>query len=204
MSGSQHTLHGSAPDTSPLALLLIDVINDMEFDQGARLLKQALPAARRIARLKVEARRRGVPVIYVNDNFRRWRSDFKSLVRHCLEDGVTGEPIARLLTPDEEDYFVLKPKHSGFYSTSLGILLDYLGAETLILTGFATEICVIYTANDAYMRDYKLIVPRDCVGSETTAGRNYALAQMHRYLRADTRPFDPRRIFRGLKIKSGR
>jgi nicotinamidase-related amidase len=200
MAGGKHNLHGSAPDKSPVALLLIDVINDMEFDGGAKLLKWAVPAARRIAKLKAEARRRGVPVIYVNDNFGRWRSDFKTLVRHCLEDRVRGEPVAKLLTPDEDDYFVLKPKHSGFYSTGLGILLDHLGASKLIVTGFATEICVLYTANDAYMRDYELIVPRDCVASETTAARNYALAQMKRYLRADVRPFETRHVFRGLKL----
>src|SRR5688572_25415125 len=103
MPDKSNNLHGSAPDTSPMLLLLIDVINDMEFQRGSLLLKQALPAARRIAKLKIEARRRGIPVIYVNDNFGRWRSDFKSLVRHCLEDQVRGEPVARLLSPDEDD-----------------------------------------------------------------------------------------------------
>jgi nicotinamidase-related amidase len=202
--GASTTLHGNAPDHCPVALLLIDVINDMEFDRGSLLLKNALPAARKIAKLKGEARRRGVPVIYVNDNFGRWRSDFKSLVSHCLEDEVRGEPVARLLMPDEQDYFVLKPKHSGFFSTSLGILLDYLGARRLVLTGFATEICVIYTANDAYMRDYELAVPRDCVASETAQGRNYALAQMQRYLRADVRPANAARLFKGTRGSSGK
>ena len=64
--------------------------------------------------------------------------------------------------------FVLKPKHSAFYCTPFDILLNHLDTETLILTGFAGNICVLFTANDAYMRNYKLIVPKDCIGSNTT------------------------------------
>ncbi|HEX8312143.1 MAG TPA: isochorismatase family cysteine hydrolase [Chthoniobacteraceae bacterium] len=181
-------LHGSAPDRSPVVLLLIDVINDMEFEGGEKLLKHALPAARKIAALKKRAKAAGVPAIYVNDNFGRWQSDFTKLVRHCLEDGVRGAPITEILQPEEEDYFVLKPKHSGFFASSLDILLQYLGAETLILTGFAGNLCVLYTANDAYMRDYSLIVPSDCMASEIARANVYALDQMKRYLKAKTSP----------------
>src|SRR5262245_22279363 len=107
-------LYGSAPDHSPMALLLIDVINDLEFAEGGKLLQLALPMARQIAGLKTQARRRHVPVVYVNDNFGRWRSDLHALVDHCLNDDVRGRPIVELLRPTPEDYFVLKPKHSGF------------------------------------------------------------------------------------------
>ena len=192
-------LHGCAPDKSPVVLMLIDVINDLEFSGGTRLLKSALPAARRIAALKKRARHAGVPIIYVNDNFGRWRSDFQRQVRHCLEDGVTGQPIVELLQPDENDYFVLKPKHSGFFSTQLDILLEYLGAETLILCGFAGNLCVLYTANDAYMRDFRLIVPRDCIASESAEANRYALQQMQRYLKTDTRASAAVRFSRAKK-----
>jgi nicotinamidase-related amidase len=181
------SLHGSAPDKSPQALLLIDVINAMDFSRGKQLLRYALPAARRMAALKKRAHAAGVPVIYVNDNFGRWQSDFKSHVSHCLETDVPGSPVVQQLLPDEQDYFVLKPKHSGFYSTSLEILLEHLEATTLILAGFAGNLCVLYTANDAYMRDYELIVPRDCVASETKQANDHALAQMKKQLRADIR-----------------
>lgn len=169
------------------ALLLIDVINDLDFPQGRRLLRYALPAARRIGRLKKRAAASDIPAIYVNDNFGKWRSDFRQQVAHCLHHGTLGKQIAQLLRPDEEDYFVLKPRHSGFYSTSLEVLLGQLGVETLILTGFSTEICVIYTANDAYMRNFRIIIPRDCVAAETPEGNRRALAQMKRYLKADIR-----------------
>jgi nicotinamidase-related amidase len=181
-------LHGSAPDHSRVALLLIDVINDLEFSNGQSLLRTALPAARRIATLKRRLKRAGIPTIYVNDNFGRWQSDFTRQVKHCLEDGVRGAPLAQLLAPEEDDYFVLKPKHSGFFSTTLDVLLEYLGVETLILCGFAGNLCVLYTANDAYMRDFNLVVPRDCMASETPSANRYAADQMKRFLKADTRP----------------
>jgi nicotinamidase-related amidase len=180
-------LHGNAPDHAAVALLLIDVINALDFPGSHSLLPYALAAARRIAALKARARKAGIPVIYVNDNFGRWRSDFKAHVRHCLEAAVPGGPVVKRLLPEDDDYFVLKPKHSGFYSTSLDILLEHLGAQTLILTGIAGNLCVLYTANDAYMRDFRLIVPRDCVASETKEANDHALAQMKHHLRADIR-----------------
>jgi nicotinamidase-related amidase len=181
-------LHGNAPDESEIALLLIDLINDLEFEGGEELLRHALPAASNIVRLKKRAQQAGVPVIYVNDNFGRWRSDFKKIVSHCLHDQVRGGPIAELLAPDENDYFVLKPKHSGFFSTTLDLLLQYLGVRTLVLTGIAGNNCVLFTANDAYLRDYELIVPSDCTASIRTEENEYALQQMEQVLKADIRP----------------
>lgn len=181
-------LNGSAPDKSPVALLLIDWINDLEFRGGEKLLPRALRAARATARLRERAKRAGVPVVYCNDNFGKWRSDFRSLLAHCLNDEVRGRPIASLLAPDENDYFVLKPKHSGFHSTSLDVLLAHLGARTLVLTGIAGNFCVAFTAHDAYMRDCRLFAPRDCIASETPADDRHALEQMARTCKADIRP----------------
>jgi nicotinamidase-related amidase len=188
MPETNRDLHGNAPDKSEVALLLIDVINDLDFAEGEQLLEHALPMARRIAELKRRARKAQVPVIYVNDNFGRWRSDFNAQVQHCLQDQVLGRPIVELLKPGEPDYFVLKPKHSGFYSTTLDTLLTYLEVRTVILTGMAANICVLFTANDAYMRDLKLLVPSDCVASNTVEETRYALEQMQRVLKADIRP----------------
>jgi len=183
-------LHGNAPDNSAVALLLVDVINDFEFPGGAELLRHALPAAKRIAALKNRCRGAGIPAIYVNDNFGKWRSDFKNLVSHCLKDKVRGQKVVELLKPERDDYFVLKPKHSGFYSTTLSLLLQYLGTETLILTGFTGDICILFTANDAYIRDYRLVVPRDCVVSENKADNRSALKYMQRVVDADIRSAD--------------
>lgn len=188
MSNSNANLHGSAPGKSKLALLLIDVINDLEFEEGDKVLEAALPMAQRIVQLKRRAKAAGVPCVYVNDNFRHWKSDFRAQVRHCLQDGVRGEPLVQMLVPEEDDYFVLKPKHSGFFSTALELLLVHLEAERLILVGIAANNCVLFTANDAYMREFSIIVPSDCVASNSPDDTRYALAQMQKVLKADTRP----------------
>lgn len=187
-SSGKNDLHGNAPDESEIAVILIDVINDLDFDGGEELLRTALPAARNITRLSERARRANVPIIYVNDNFGRWRSDFKKIVNHCLHANMRGRTIAELLAPQEEDYFVLKPKHSGFFSTTLDLLLEYLGARTLVIAGFAGNNCVLFTANDAYMRDYGLIIPADCTASLTLADNENALRQMQLVLKADINP----------------
>lgn len=188
MVNDSDTLHGSAPDQSPLVLLIIDMINDLEFPGGESLLSHSLPVAQRIAALKRCARAAHVPVIYANDNFGRWRSDFRQVVAHCLYDGVRGQPLAELLKPDEDDYFVLKPKHSAFFVSTLETLLKYLGVRALILTGIAGDNCVLFTANDAYMRDLALYVPADCVASVSAEENNRALSYMQRVTKADLSP----------------
>ena len=175
---STSDLHGNAPDTSPTALLIIDAINDLEFPGGKEMLTRATRMARCIARLKNRAEGARVPTIYVNDNFGRWRSDFRRIVNHCLDDNVVGRPVVEQLLPDENDYFVLKPKHSGFYNTTLDLLLEHLQAKTLVITGMATDVCVLFTAADAYMRDFRVIVPRDCVTALTPAVHRAAIEHM--------------------------
>src|SRR5579871_855149 len=202
MPAKNEDLHGNAPDKSDVALLLIDVINDLDFLEGDQLLRHALPMARRIADLKRRAKAEGVPVVYVNDNFGRWRSDFSAQVEHCLGDGVRGRLVVELLRPGEDDYFVLKPKHSGFFSTTLDTLLEYLEARAVVLTGMAANICVLFTANDAYMRDLHLAVPGDCVASNTEEENRYALDQMAKVLKADIRP-STELSFKALAGKNG-
>jgi|SRR5579862_69225 len=182
--------HGSFPDRARIALLLIDVINAFDFPEYSSLLEQARPMAKRLAILKGRAKQAGVPSIYVNDNFGRWKSDFQHIVRHCSRKSARGAGISKLLRPHSNDYFVLKPMHSGFYSTTLEVLLEFLRVDTLILTGIATDICVLFTANDAYMRDYTLYVPRDCVAANTAKVSRDALDVMKRLLKADIRPSD--------------
>lgn len=181
-------LHGSAPDKSDTVLLLIDVINDFDFEEGDELLRLARPVGENIAQLKKRAKVAGIPCVYVNDNFGRWQSDFKKIVAHSSADDAKGKEFVKQLVPDDDDYFVLKPKHSGFFSTSLELLLTHLNAKNLILTGIAGNNCVLFTANDAYMRDYKLFIPSDCVVSNTEQENRSALKQMADVLKADTTP----------------
>ena len=186
MPAKNNDLHGNVPDQSPVALILIDVINDMEFDTGPALFRNALPAARNLAELKKRAHEAGVATIYVNDNFGKWRSDFRQQLDHVLQDGCRGEPIARLLKPDNEDYFVLKAKHSGFYHTQLDLLIDYLQVKTVILGGFTTDMCVLFTASDAYLRDLNIIVPPDCCAAAAMEHHNQAMQHMSRVLHIKT------------------
>ncbi len=113
---------------------------------------------------------------------------FQKVVAHCLEDDVRGKAFVERILPDDRDYFVLKPKHSGFFCTDLDLLLKHLGVSNLILTGIAGNNCVLFTANDAYMRDFNLFVPSDCSVSQTQQENDYALKQMEKVLKADIRP----------------
>jgi nicotinamidase-related amidase len=188
MPTAKKTLHHEEADKSSVALLLIDVINPLDFEEGEDLLEHALPMAQNIVKLKERAKAVGIPVIYINDNFGRWQSNFKELVAHCLENEVPGKPIVELLKPDEEDFFVLKPMHSGFYSTPLELLLRYLTVEALIITGMAGDYCVLFTANDAYMRNFTLYIPADCIASEQPEFNQEALNIMARTLKAEIKP----------------
>lgn len=190
MKDKNHDLHGNAPDKSSVALLIIDMINDLEFPGGDELEKPAQAAAENIASLKRQANGLNIPVIYANDNFGRWRSDFNEVVEHVLTGGVRGKLLARILKPDHDDYFVLKPKNSAFYETTLDMLLTYLDVRRLILTGINTDSCVLFTANDAYLRDLFIHIPSDCVAAIKPTYTTESLAYMKRVLKADLTPSD--------------
>ena len=185
---AEHDLHGSAPDRHDSALLLVDVVNPLDFPEADQLLPHFERIAAPVRELKRRAKAARVPVIYANDNFGRWRSDLTAVVEHCRREGCKGCGVVEQLLPDADDYFVLKPKHSAFFSTTLDILLRYLGTKILIICGVAGNICVLFTANDAYLRDLKVVVPGDCCASNTEQDNAEALAQMAKVLKADTRP----------------
>ena len=179
------------------ALLLIDVINDLAFDGSQALVEQAEPMAARLAAFKRRATAAGVPAIYVNDNFGQWRSDFRRTVAHCTKPTSPGRRVSAALLPTDRDYFVLKPKHSGFYDTTLDTLLKALRIRRVILTGIAGNICVLFTANDAHMRDLDIHVPSDCIVSNTLADNAHALRQIALVMQGDTTPSTRVRFRRG-------
>ena len=92
------------------------------------------------------------------------------------------------MRPTSRDYFVLKPKHSGFYDTTLETLLDDLKIRRVIVTGIAGNICVLFTANDAYMRGLKIFAPADCIVSNTVDDNDSALRQIELVLKGDITP----------------
>lgn len=170
---------------SALVLLLIDVINHFEYPDAHKMLIQARPIAPRIASLKARARAAGIPVIYVNDNFGQWRSDLTTLLAYCLRPQALGRQFVEQVRPDKDDYFVLKPRHSAFYQTPLEVLLEFLGASSLVLCGLATNSCIVCTAHDAKMRNFGLFVPPDCSASLTAREHKQAIAHMQTMTDAD-------------------
>jgi nicotinamidase-related amidase len=188
MTKEDHDPHGLVPDSAETALLILDLISDFEFEDGEKIFRASLPVATRILRLKQRAKAAGVPVVYVNDAAGRWRSDFPALVRHCSDPQVRGAPIVRALKPEADDYCILKPRHSGFFATPLDTLIQYMGATRLILTGVSSNQCVLFTANDAYVRDLELVIPRDCISARTRSDTRLALRYFANVLGADTRP----------------
>ena len=185
------------------ALLLVDFIHMLIADGGPQLARNALRAARNSVRLRQKAYKAGIAVIYANDNFGDWRSDFPSLVEACRQRrGCAGE-LARLLAPGPGDFSILKPRHSAFYGTPLEFLLDELRVGQLILTGIEADICVMYTAHDAYMRRYRLWVPRNCIAARSPGRLHAALGLMQSNDKAETRPFTPAISLRPAAAKPG-
>ncbi len=161
---------------SSAALILIDVINRFDFPDSDRILKNAMPIAAKLQRLKKRTRPAGIPTIYVNDNFGDWHSDSRKLVDYCLQSRMPGRDFVEKLRPDLESYFVLKPIHSAFFQTPLEILLHYLGSSSLILCGLATNSCILFTAHDAKMRNFGLYVPSDCCTARSRREHQQALS----------------------------
>jgi nicotinamidase-related amidase len=176
----------SQMEKHPVVLLIIDMLNTLDFPQGDKLAKASLPVAKNIAKLKRRFKSQGWPVVYVNDNFGKWQSSRTKVFETCSAEESRGRKLAHILKPDEDDFFILKPRHSAFYSTNLEILLRDFNAKSLVLTGIAGNICVLFTANDAHMRGYKLWVPQDCVASNTTAENSFAIKQVKNIMKART------------------
>jgi len=164
---------------------LVDVINPFDFPNADRLLEAAMEMLPRLLELKKRCRETGIPSVYVNDHFGRWRSDFSAIVEHFQGSDACGREFVRSLIPDEDDYFVFKPMHSGFYQTTLELLLNHLGARNLILTGLASNICVLATAEDAHMRNYRLWIPPDTTAAGSPEEQAYALLHFERVLQVN-------------------
>jgi nicotinamidase-related amidase len=168
------------------ALLIIDMINNFDFAYGPILSKKAVQIAVPIKKLKDHFNTMNLPVIFVNDHYNLWQADINKLLDFCRND--SSNPVFEKLLPEDHDYFLIKPKHSAFYGTALNTLLNQLKVNTLILTGIAGNICVLFTANDAYMREYQLFVPENCLASADDEDNAYALTMMRNVLKAKTEP----------------
>ena len=169
------------------AVVLVDIINDFDFSSGDKLLHNTEKIIPTLLELKSYARQLDIPFIYVNDHYGIWQSDFSKVSDYCRNE--KNKEIINQMQPNEEDYFLIKPKNSGFFQTGLESLLHELKVENVILTGIAGDICVLFTANDAHMREFSLSVPENCTASNEEQSNQRVLHLMKKTLNANTDPF---------------
>jgi nicotinamidase-related amidase len=178
----RHRREGEA-DGGRTALLVIDMLNPYDHPDADQLAHSAAEAVPRIGELIERARSEDVPVVYVNDNYGDWNSSSEELA----EKAISGEhpDLVRPLLPPEGSSFVIKARHSVFYGTPLEYLLDAMQVERLVLAGQVTEQCILYSALDAYVRHFEVVVPRDAVAHIHSHLADAALELMERNMSAD-------------------
>lgn len=174
---------------SSTALLLIDFVDGGLARMNSHLATTALRAGQHAARLKACAKKAGMPVIFANDHHGNWKEDFAGLVAKCRRNGGASAKLIELLQPGSDDFHVLKPRHSAFYGTPLEFLLTELQITRLVLCGMEADMCILFTANDAYMRKFRIWTPRNCIAARSVSRLSAALAFMKTNLQADVRPF---------------
>jgi isochorismate hydrolase len=173
---------------SRMAVLILDLISDYQYPDAHTILPAARRLCSQIAQLKARARRCGIPVIYVNDTRGHWESDQRKFVERCLHASPRAAQIVRALLPESNDYFLFKPRHSAFFETSLGELLGQLEVSKLVLTGLTAHQCVLFTAVDAHVRKYDMVIASDCVASATSAQKRHALFVLEHSTKAQVLP----------------
>lgn len=168
------------------AVLFIDIINDFHFDGGDKLLKHTEDILPNLIKLKQFAKKNHLPTIYVNDHYGLWQADFNKIIERCKND--RSKHVINELMPDEHDYFLMKPKHSAFFQTPLQSLLHDLGKTHLMMAGIAGDICILFTAKDAYMYQFDMHIPKNCMASEGKDNNDYALYLMKSVMKANINP----------------
>ncbi len=176
------------------ALLLVDVIEDFRHEDGERLLasfRERHPALRRTLE---EARARGMPIVYANDDVGTWTSDAPELVRRAIEGGKAGDLVAEV-APREDEAVVLKPRYSGFDATPLETLLREREVDELVVAGTATEMCVFQTVTDALRLGFRAAVQADACATVDEENERLALLYLERVLAVP--------LLRGAQVAAG-
>lgn len=171
---------------SNTAILFIDLINDFQFDGGEKLLTHTESILPNLLKLRQYADTKKLPIIYINDHYQLWQSEPNVIINHCTNPA--NKHYMQQIKPRETDYFLIKPQHSAFYQTPLQSLLEDLGKTHLIIAGVAGDICILFSAKDAYMKDFTLHIPKNCIASEQEEGNNYALYLMESVMKANIEP----------------
>jgi nicotinamidase-related amidase len=149
------------PAGSKTALIVVDMLNRYEHEDAQPLIasvRRTLPAMRRLLE---RAREAETPIVYVNDNYGDWSAGRAELSEQALDGAVP--PIVEPILPEEEVAFLVKARHSVFFETQLDYMLRHQGVGRIVLIGQVTEQCILYSALDAYVRHYSIVIPRDAV-----------------------------------------
>ena len=168
------------------ALVVVDMLNPYDFEDAEQLARSVEDTIEPISGLIERAGKAEVPVIYVNDNYGDWNSSQEELARRAL-DGERPDLVEPLLPPDGSK-FVLKARHTIFYGTPLDHLLHEEEIDRLVLAGQVTEQCILYSALDAYVRHYDVVVPPDAVAHIHEDLADAALKMMERNMDAELAP----------------
>lgn len=170
------------------AVVFVDLINTFDFPGSERLLENTKEILPNIIKLKQFAKNNDLPVIYVNDHYGLWQADFDKIIDYCTNDN--SREVIDKIKPTSDDYFLIKPQHSAFFQTPLQSLLKELDKDHLILAGVAGDICILFTAKDAYMHQMNLTIPSNCMASEEKENNDYALYLMQSVMKANINAFD--------------
>jgi nicotinamidase-related amidase len=157
------------------------MLNDFVREDGALPVPNAKKLIDPISKQIKEFRDRGEPIIFVQDSHDENDKEFRAWPKHAVE-GTEGAEVVRELDKRPEDFVVKKKRYSAFYGTNLEEILREKGVDTLVLTGVLTDICVMHTAVDAAMRDYKVVIPEDCVASSSREAHEWAIKHMKNIL----------------------
>jgi nicotinamidase-related amidase len=142
------------------ALIIIDMLND--FVTGELACERAQRIIPNIKKLATAYRAAGLPVIYNNDaHLPEVDAEFDIWGPHAVQ-GTKGAEVIPELKPEEDDITIPKRRYSGFTGTDLHMQLQELGADTVVLTGLHTNMCLRHTSYDAFLNGYAIKVPEDC------------------------------------------
>ena len=158
------------------ALLIVDMLNDFVEDWGTLKIEGAKEIVPFIRGFKAGFEKKGAPIIYLCDSHKKNDPEFKFWPPHCIE-GTDGAEVVKSLKPTKNDYLIKKNTYSGFHKTKLDKLLKQLGVDTIYITGVAMNICVHYTAADARMNGYNVIIPLMGVKGLTKGDEDYMKKQ---------------------------
>jgi len=162
------------------------MLNSYEHEDAEVLMRSVREVLPTIASLIERAKDEDVRTIYVNDNYGAWNQGRAELIEQVTAG--PGRDLIEPIVPAEDTDFVTKARHSAFYETPLEYLLRQGRIERVVLTGQVTEQCILYSALDAYIRHFEVVVPSDAVAAIRPELHEAALSMMELNMGAEVAP----------------